>query len=160
MTPLTLAWDKLRLCSRDLFLLLLYPVHPPRADFPAPEPFPKSSAFQLRRNSRGVADARQSEYDAPVPYVSTSPGATWRGLCRDPPRLLAPHLMHPVSSTKTGVFPSADSAEPQDLTGTSVTESDWLKFRALCRMICLTFPVGNSCLLNLLFIHVFMKKIQ
>lgn len=108
------------------FLLLLYPVHSRRADFPAPEPFPKSSAFQLRCNSRGVADARQSENDAPVPYVSTSPGATWRGLCRDRsrPRLLAPHLMHPVSSTKTGVFPNADSAEPQDLTGTSVTESD------------------------------------
>lgn len=58
------------------------------------------------------------------------------------------------------VTPSADSAVAEEQRGESVTESDWLKFRALCRMICLTFPVGSSCLLNLLFIHVFMKKIQ
>lgn len=138
---------------------------------PFPQPSTKASGFHLMGNSRGVIEARLQEYDSPMPSISTSTEATSRGFDTEAlrgwegqDRLMVLCLLHSCTLRLLPrlfvSFPSADSAEAEDLSGTNVMESDWLKFRALCRMICLTFPVGNSCLLNLLFIHVFMKKIQ
>lgn len=105
--------------------MLLCPSHSPQGGFLSTEPVP----LKLLDSSLGVTAGAWLKQDHrntihPGDQVPTNAEAARRGLGRDAPPDGAPScaLLCPASPTKTGALPSADSAEAQDLSETSVME--------------------------------------